>query len=114
MILVADSSHGYQIIDLSRHSAAKCLNDEKTHSAIINKLFKRFDHIHDQLFDTELPKSKTEHKELVLVGFILCSILNWLQLYYNFYLQIFAIQANTKKMEMDTGYLCLALTEKDL
>ena len=41
MKLLANSSYGYQIMDRSRHTVTKYLNDEKTHSAINNKMFKR-------------------------------------------------------------------------
>ena len=40
MKLLANSSYGYRIMDRSRHTVTKFLNDEKTHSAINNKLFK--------------------------------------------------------------------------
>ena len=40
MKLLANSSYGYQIMDRSRHTVTKYLNDEKTHSANNNKLFK--------------------------------------------------------------------------
>ena len=46
--LLANSSYGYQIMDRSRHTVTKFLNDEKTHGAINTKLFKRLDHINDQ------------------------------------------------------------------
>ena len=36
--LLANSSYGYQIMDRSRHTVTKYLNDEKTHSIINNKL----------------------------------------------------------------------------
>ena len=49
MKLLANSSYGYQTIDRSRHTVTKYLNDEKTHSAINSKLFKRLNHITDQL-----------------------------------------------------------------
>ena len=39
MKLLANSSYGYQIIDRSRHTVTKYLNDEKTHSSFIIKLF---------------------------------------------------------------------------
>ena len=41
MKFLANSSYGYQIMDRTRHTVTKYLNIEKTHSAIINKLFKR-------------------------------------------------------------------------
>ena len=50
MKLLANSSYGYQIMDRSRHTVTKYLNDEKTHSAINSKMFKRLNHITDQLY----------------------------------------------------------------
>ena len=54
--LLASSSYGYQVMDRSRHTVTKYLSDEKTHSAINNKLFKRLNHITDQLYEVELVK----------------------------------------------------------
>ena len=51
--LLANSSYGYQIMDRSRHTVTKYLTDEKTHSAINSKLFKRPNHITDQLYEVE-------------------------------------------------------------
>ena len=48
MKLLANSSYGYQIMDHS-HTVTKFLSDEKTRGAINTKLFKRLDHIKDQL-----------------------------------------------------------------
>ena len=66
MKLLANSSYGYQIMDRSRHTVTKYLSDEKTHSAINSKLFKRLNHITDQLYEVELVKSKlsTENQSL--------------------------------------------------
>ena len=67
--LVANNSYGYQIMDRSRHTVTKCLTDEKTHSAINSKMFKRLNHITDQLYEVELVKPEIEHKEPIIVGF---------------------------------------------
>ena len=56
MKLLANSSYGYQIMDHSRHTVTKYLLDEKTHSAINSKLFKRPNHITDQLYEVEFVK----------------------------------------------------------
>ena len=48
--LLANSSFGYQIMDRSRHTVTSYLTDEKTHSAINSKMFKRLNHITDQLY----------------------------------------------------------------
>ena len=57
MKFLANSYYGYQIMDRSRHTVTKYLNDEKTHSATDNKFFKRLNFITDQLYEVELVKS---------------------------------------------------------
>ena len=49
MKLLANSSHGYQIMDRSRHTVTKYLTDEKTHVASSSKLFKKLDHVNNSL-----------------------------------------------------------------
>ena len=71
MKLLANSSCGYQIMGRSRHTVTKYLSDEKTHSAINNKLFKRLNHITDQLYEVELVKPEIEHREPIIVGFFI-------------------------------------------
>ena len=71
MKLLANSSYGYQIMDRSRHTVTKYLNDEKTHRPINTKLFKRLDHINDQLYEVELAKAVTKHREQIIVRFFI-------------------------------------------
>ena len=66
--LLTNSSYGYQIMDRIRQNVTKNLNDEKTHGAINTKLFKRLDHINDQLYEVELAKAEIEHREPIIVG----------------------------------------------
>ena len=54
MKLLANSFYGYQIMDRSRHTVTKYLSDGKTHSAFNSKLFKRPNHITDQMYEVEL------------------------------------------------------------
>ena len=68
MKLLANSSYGYQIMDRSRHTVTKYMTDEKTHSAINSKLFKRPNHITDQIYEVELVKPEIEHREPIIVG----------------------------------------------
>ena len=63
MKLLANSSYGYQIMDRSRHTVTKYLSDEKTHAAIISKLFQKLDHLNNSLYEVELAKGEIEHKE---------------------------------------------------
>ena len=51
MKMLANSSYGYQIMNRSRHTVTKNLNDGKTHGAINIKLFKRLDHINIRLYE---------------------------------------------------------------
>ena len=71
MKLLANSSYGYQMMDRSRHTVTKYLSDKKTHSAINSKMFKRLNHITDQLYEEELVKSEIEHREPINVGFFI-------------------------------------------
>ena len=47
---LGNSSYGYQIMDRSRHTETKYLNDEKTHKAINEKLFKRFNSVSKEVY----------------------------------------------------------------
>ena len=50
MKLLVNNSYGYQIMDRSRHTVTKYSNDEKTHSALNSNMFKRLNHITEQLY----------------------------------------------------------------
>ena len=86
MILLGNSSYGYQIMDRSRHTEKKYLNDEKAHKAINGKLFKRLNSVSKELYEVELLKSKIEHREPIIVGFFILHYakLRMLELYYIF------------------------------
>ena len=68
MKLLASSSYGYQIMDRSRYTVTKTLSDEKTHGAINTKLFKRLDHINDQLYEVELRNAGIDQRKPISVG----------------------------------------------
>ena len=115
MKLLANCSYVYQIMDHSRHTVIKYLNDEKTHSAINSKIFKRPNHISEQLYEVELVKLQIEHREPIIVGsFILqYAKLRMLELYYNFFNK-FCNTDKYEELEMDTDSLYLALSEENL
>ena len=115
MKLLANSSYGYQIRDRSRHTVTKYLTDEKTHSAINSKMFKRPNHITDQLFEVELVKPEIEHREPMIVGFFILQYAKqrMLELYYNFFKK-FCDTDKYEELEMDTDSLYLALSEENL
>ena len=102
-------------MDRSRHTVTKFLNDEKTHSAINSKLFKRFNFINDQLYDVEHVKSEIEHREPIIVGIFILQYaqLRMLELYYSFFLN-FCDTEKYEELEMDTDSLYLALSEENL
>ena len=113
--LLANRSYGYQIMDRSRHTVTKYLNDQKIHSAINNKLFKRLNFITDQLYEVELAKSEIEHREPIIVGFFILQYakLRMLELYYNFFKK-FCDTEKYEELEMDTDSLFFALSEENL
>ena len=115
MKLLANSSYGYQFVDRSRHTVTKYLNDEKTQWAINTKLFKRLDHINDQLYEVELAKAEIEHREPIFDWFFILQYakLRTLELYYNFF-ERFCDVNKIEELEMDTDSLYLALSEKEL
>ena len=102
-------------MDRSRHTVTKYLNDEKTHSAINNKLFKRLNFITDQLYEVELVKSEIERREPIIVGFFILQYakLRILELYYNF-CKKFCDTEKYEELEMGTDSLYLALSEEKL
>ena len=113
--VLADSSYGYQVIDCSRHTVTKNLTDEKTLSAINSKMFKRLNHITDQLYEMELVKSGIEHREPIIVGFFILQYAKRrkLELYYIFS-EKFCDTDKYEELERDTDSLYLALSEEKL
>ena len=69
MNLLTKSSHGYRIMDRSKHTVRKYLNDEKTHAAINIKLFKKLNHVNNALDGVELSKAEIEYKNQSLSCF---------------------------------------------
>ena len=114
MKLLANSSYGHQIMDRSRNTVTKNMNDEKTHNAINSKLFKRPNHITDQLYEVELVKSEIEHREPIIVGFFILQYakLRLLELYYNFFKKFYDTD-KYEELEMDTDSLYLTLSEEN-
>ena len=106
MKLLANSFYGYQIIERCRHIVTKYLTNEKTHSPINRKMFKRLNHIIDHLYEVELAKSEIEHREPIIVGFFTLQYakLRMLELYYNFFKK-FRDTDKYEELEMDTDSL---------
>ena len=80
------SSYGYQISNRSRHIVTKHRSIEKTHAVVISKLLKKLSQVNKSLYEVELIKGETEHKEPIIVGFFTRQIAKlWmLELYYFF------------------------------
>ena len=115
MKLLGNSSYGYQIMDRSRHTETLYLNDEKTHMAINNRLFRRLNNVSIDIYEVELVKSTVEHREPIVVGFFILQYakLRMLELYYNFFIKFCDVQ-KFEELEMDTDSLYLALAHENL
>ena len=115
MKLLGKSSYGYQIMDRSRHTETKYLNDEKTHKAINGKMFKRLNNVSKEIYEVELAKPKFEHREPIIVGLFILQYakLRMLELYYNFF-DRFCDVDKFEDLEMDTDSLYLVLAHENL
>ena len=112
--LLANSSYCYQIMDRSRHTVTKYLNDEKTHGVINTKLFKRLDYINDQLYELELAKARLSTENPSLLGFSSYNTLNLECWSFTTTFLRFCDVNKFEELEMDTDSLYLALSEKEL
>ena len=115
MEFLANSCYGYPIMDRSRHTVTKYLNDGKNHSAVNSKMFKRLNHITDQLYEVELVKSEIEHREPITVGFFILQYANlrMMELFYIFFKKFWDTE-KYEELEMDTDSVYLALSEENL
>ena len=112
MKLLANSSYGYQIRDLCRHTVTNYLSDEKTDAALIAKLLKKLDHVNNSWYEVELAKAQIEHQEPMIVGLFILQFpkLRMLELYYNFVTKYCDVNGDLE-MDIDALYLALAVNE---
>ena len=113
MKLLANGSYGYQIMDRSQHTVTKYVNDEKTHTSINSKMFRRLNHVTDQLYEMERVKSEIEHREPIIVGVFILQYakLRMLKLYYSFFKK-FCDTDKYEELEMDYRLTSLGLVRR--
>ena len=83
----SNASYGCQLMNRSRHTITKYLNDEETRKAINEPLFKRLISVQNDLYESELLKSTIEHKEPIIAGSFILQYANlrMLEFNYNFF-----------------------------
>ena len=101
-------------MDRSRHTVTKPLNDEKIHSAINNKLFERLNFITDQLYEVEVVKSEIEHREPIIVGFLILQYAHLRMFELHNFFKKFCDTEKYVELEMETDSLYLALSVESL
>ena len=106
MKLLANSSYGNQILDRSRHTVMKYITDEETYAAINSNLFKKLDRVNNSLYEVEPTKAQIEHREPIIVGFLLIQYakLRMLEPHYNFFTKFCDVN-KFEELEMDTDSL---------
>ena len=112
MKLLGNSSYEFQIMDRSRHTITKYLNDGKTHKAINEPLLiKKIKTVEKDLYEVELLKLTIEHRELINVGFFILQYakLRMLELYF---FDKFCDVNKLEELEMDADSIYLALAEE--
>ena len=106
---LANSSYGYQIMDCSRHTVTKYLTDEKI--CVFSKMFKRPNHITDQLYELELVKSENQ----IVWSSLTYNTQNWeCWNFTTFSSKKFCDTDKYEEPEKDTDPLYLALSEENL
>ena len=115
MKLLANSSYGYQILDLSQHTVTKYLSDEKTYAANNSKMFRTLDYVRNSLYEIKLAKAQIEHKKPIIVLFFSfqCAKLRTFELQDIVFIKICYVH-KFQELELDTNSLNLALDEKEL
>ena len=88
---------------------------QETQASINSKLFQKLDHLNNYLYEVELAKAQIEHKEPILVWFLILQYakLPMVELYYNFFTK-FCDVYKFGDFEKDTGLLYVALAEKEV
>ena len=115
MKLLSNSSYGYQIMERSKHTETRYLDDKKTNRAINSPFFKKLQYINDSVYEVEHVKAEIEHREPIIVSFFILQYakLRMLELYYNFFKQ-YCDESKFEELAMDTDSLYLALAEDDI
>ena len=82
---------------------------------LIVKMFRRLNHVTDQLYEIELVKSESYHREPIRVGFFILQYakLIMLELHYSFFKK-FCDTHKYEEPELDIESLYFALSEKKL
>ena len=114
MKLLGNTYRGYQIMDRSRHTITKYLNDEKTHKAVNEPLLKRLKTVEKDLYMVELLKLTIEHREPIIGGFFILQYAKLRMLKkYNFFDKFCDIN-KIEELEMERASLYLALRGENL
>ena len=102
-------------MDRSRHTATKYLTDEKNPQCKYSRMFKRLNHITDQLYEVKLVRSEIEHREPIIVrfSFLQSSKLRTLEIYHNLF-ENFCDTDKYEELKMDTDSLHLAVSKENL
>ena len=69
--LLSNSSYGCQIMNYSKHTETKHLDEKKTNRAINGTFFKQLQFINDSVYEVEHVKAEIRHREPIIVGFFI-------------------------------------------
>ena len=110
MKLIGNSSYGYQIMNRSKQTNTRYVNEDMVNVLINKKHFKDYNQLNESTFEVQSTKSKIVHKEPIVVGFFILQYakLRMLELYYNF-LTKYCDDSLYEEIEMDTDSLYMAL-----
>ena len=112
--LLAQRSYGEQVMHRSRHTRRKT-SATKRLAASGSKLFSKLNHVNNVLYEVELAKEQTEHKEQIVVGLFIMQYANlrMLELSNIFFTKGCAVN-RLEELEMNTDPLHFAPAATEL
>ena len=109
MKMNGNSSYGYQILDLSKHSETQYVVGAEVDKLVNHRNFTKLKVIPSSIYEVEMVNSEVEHQQYIFVGSFGTT---WNVQCCNFFFQLFCDPQKPELIEMDTDSLYMVLSEK--
>ena len=76
MKLIGNSSYGYQLMDLSKHSKTQYVVGAEVHKLVNERNFNNLNVLPSSIYEVEMVKSEVNHKEPIIVESSFCNTPN--------------------------------------
>ena len=115
MKLIGNSAYGYQLMDRTRHTNTKYVDNSKIDRTINSKHYRSLNEICPDSYEVTSSRPIVEHREPIVLGFFVLqySKMRMLELVYNFFVR-FCDRNLYQFIEMDTDSLYMALAKDNI